>query len=61
MLQDHGDEFQKRIEEDDVLQAASSQAIEENDSDINRLHQVTTHMRNVISRLFEVDQNGYRT
>lgn len=60
MLKDHGDEFQKRIDEDDVLQGASRQAIEETDSSLNRVGQVMSHLKTVISRLFEVDETGQR-
>lgn len=59
MLQDHGDDFQKRVDEDVLLQVSSQRAIEEVDSGSNsRLSQVLLHLKNIISKFLEVDENG---
>ena len=59
MLQGHADSFQKRIDEDPVLQDASQQAIEEADSGSDgRLTGIVSHLKTVLRRLFEVDENG---
>ena len=62
ILQNHGDEFQRRIEEDEVLQKASTTAMEgtDNSSQSNVVTRVLSHLRTVIGGLFEVDENGER-
>ena len=46
------------LDEDELLQQASTQAVEDTDTGQPSIAVAASHLKSVVERLFEVDENG---